>query len=277
MDKRKIFKQKNIIFALFVAAVGLICLAPNNEYIKSLGSIFLISGIYSIVESYYLKKSMIDMVIEKVKLDKDIEESGLIEVGANLGDIHYQEYYKEAKFNIDILHVYARTWTNTNFDFIKETVLNKRCKLRVVLINPCSQFMPALEKHYGYSEGELKKYIEEVTKQWKKLAQMVEEKHKYFSDRTYRKSHSKSYKTKEYGNVEFYYYNGQPTNSLYRIDDKMIMISTKTSRDRSVHIPYMIYAKKDNPNNMYDIFLNEMEKVIKEAECVDLLREIEEK
>lgn len=216
------------------------------------------------------------MVIEKVKLQKDIEESGLIEVGANLGDIHYQNYFKVATSNIDLLHVYARTWTNTNFDFIKETVLNKKCRLRIVLLNPESPFVPALEKHYGYSGGELKKYIIEVTKQWKLLAEMVEEKRRYFSDRSYRKTHRKSYETTAYGRVELYYYNGQPTNSLYRIDDKIVLVCTKTSRDRSIHIPYMIYEKGKNQNNMYDIFSQEMEKTIKEAASVNLLGDNEE-
>lgn len=271
MDKSNLFKQKNIIIALVLTVIGLICLTRDNNYCQSVGSILLISGIYSIIESYYLKKSMIEMVIEKVNLDKSIDQTGLIEVGCNLGNIPYQDYFKDANSTIDLLHVYARTWTNTNYDFIKDVVLNKRCKLRITLLNPNSPFAAALESHYGYQEGELKKYIQEVTLQWKKLATTVEEKHKYFADRAYRKSHKTSYKTKEFGSVELYYYNGQPTNSLYRIDNKIIMVNTKTSKDRSVHIPYLIYAKNDNPACMYDVYLAEMEKVIKEADKIDLL------
>lgn len=271
MDKLKIFKQKNIIWGLFVGILGLICLTIQNDYVESIGSIFLISGVYSIVESYYLKKAMIDMVIEKVKLDKDIDESGLTEIGSNIGDIRYQEYFKNANANIDIVHVYARTWTNTNYDFIKETVFNKKCKLRVVLLNPDSLFVPALEKHYGYSEGELKKYIIELTQQWRSLALKVDEKRMYFSDKTYRKAHKKSYNTKIYGSVELYYYNGQPTNSLYRIDDRIVTVSTKTSQGRSTHIPYMIYKKNNNPNSLYDVFEDEIDKIIKEALNINLL------
>ena len=180
---------------------------------------------------------MIDMVIEKVNLDNSIDETGLMEVGINIGNIHYQEFFFYSNSNIDILHVYARTWTNTNYEFIKDTVLNKKCRLRVILLNTESLFVPALEKHYGYSEGDLVKYINEVTQQWINLAELVAEKRKYFTDTTYRKKNKKSYRTKEYGSVEIYYYNGQPTNSLYRVDDNMIMVSAKTSKDRSVHIP----------------------------------------
>jgi len=271
MDKGKIFGQKNVIVALAVGVIGLVCLAVPHPYVQSLGSIFLISGIYSIIESYYLRKSMIDMVIEKVQLDSSIDETGLVKVGANLADIPYQSYFKEASSHIDILHVYARTWTNTNYDFIKDAVLNTRCRLRVILINPESLFVPALEKHYGYSAGDLKKYIEEVTQQWKQLAKEVEEKRKFCTDKTYRRNHRKSYKNRICGNVELYYFNGQPTNSLYRIDDKMITVGTKTSKDRSVHIPYMIYTNNDNSNNMYKMYLAELEKIVKEAEKVDLV------
>ncbi|WP_312368660.1 hypothetical protein [Lachnoclostridium sp.] len=276
MDKWKIFRQKNIIVSLVVVVAGLICLSISNDYVQSIGSILLISGIYSIIESYYLKKSMIDVVIEKVKLDNSINETGLLEVGANLGDIHYQDYFKSANANIDILHVYARTWTNTNYDFIKEVVVHKKCKLRVVLLNPDSPFIPALEKHYEYSVGDLAKYINEVTQQWKSLAKIVEEKHKFYTDKAYRRAHRISYKTKEYGSVELYYHNGQPANSLYRIDDNLITVSTKTSKDRSVHIPYMIYKKNNNATSMYDMYLSEMDKVIEEAKKVNLLGENEE-
>lgn len=275
MDKYKIFKQKNLIVGLAITVFGGIFIYTKVDFLNSIGSILLISGIYTVVESYYLKKSLVDMVIEKVKLDKSIDETGLIEVGANLGNIHYQDYFKEANLNIDILHIYARTWTTNNFDFIKEIVLNKKCELRIVLLNPDSPFVPALENHFGYQAGELRKYITEVTAQWKGLAQLVNEKRKYFTDRKFKRSHKKSYGTKEYGSVELFYNNGQPTNCLYRIDDIMIMVNTKTSKDKSIHIPYSIYKNNKSTCSMYNIYLEEINKIIEQAQSVNLLSESE--
>lgn len=54
---------------------------------------------------------------------------------------------------------------------------------------------------------------------WKSLYYEVEEKRR----RCFKKGNS-SYKNKKCGTVELYYFNGQPTNSLYRIDNKMIVV-----------------------------------------------------
>lgn len=116
------------------------------------------------------------MVIQKVSLDKEIDDTGLIKIDSTLTDINYKEQFENAKTNIDIVHNYARTWTTNNFDFIKQTVLNTECQLRVVLLNPKSPFVPALEKHYNYSEGHLVELINEVSDKWKSLYDEVEEK-----------------------------------------------------------------------------------------------------
>ena len=139
--------------------------------------------------------------------------TGLIKIDSVLTNIDYKGQFENATSNIDIVHNYARTWTTNNFDFIKNTVMNKECHLRVVLLNPESPFVPALEKHYGYAEGHLVDLINEVTATWRSLYYDVEEKRKACL-----KKKSSTYKNKHCGSVELYYFNGQPTNSLYRID-----------------------------------------------------------
>ncbi|MBE6805648.1 MAG: hypothetical protein E7526_03870 [Ruminococcaceae bacterium] len=277
MDKNKIFKQKNIILALGVTIVGLILLfIKEPEFLGDIGSILLISGVYSILDSYFLKQSMTDMIIEKINLDKAVDDTGLVDIGSNLRNINYQKYFEEAKKNIDILHVYARTWTTNNFDFIKDTVMNNECRLRIILLNPDSPFVSALETHYDYQPGELKKYINEVVSQWKKLAYELEIKKRYFTDKKYRKKNRKSYKTNKCGTIELYFNNGQPTNSIYRIDEKIIMVSTKTSKDKSIRAPYFIYCNNKIENNVFSMYVKEIEKVIDEGEKVELVSEAKE-
>lgn len=270
----RLFKQKNVIIALVTAILGGLLIFYGttelslSELASSIGSILLISGIYSIIESYYLKKSLIDMIIDKVKLDKNIDDKGILEIGSKLSNIKYDELFTNAKEHIDIVHIYARTWTTNNFDFIKDTVMNKNCDLRIVLINPNSEFVPALEKHFGYPSGKLKELIEEVSEQWKTLFIDVYTKEKYLTDRRLR--NRKSYKNKEYGSVELYYYNGQPTNSIYRVDDKIVIVESKTSKAKSSSLPYIIYKDNGLDNCMYELYTKEIECIIREAEKFDL-------
>lgn len=276
-----LYKLKNVIIAFFVAIVGIVLIwigsTKEISWVESIGSVFLISGVYTVIDTYFLKKTLVDLVVEKVKLDSHIESTGVIEIGTNLSKIQYQDYFQEANSCIDIVHIYARTWTNNNFDFIRNTVLNKDCKLRVVLINPESKFISPLESHFGYKDGDLIKYINEVTKKWLDLYIEIKEKQKYFTDKTYRRKNRKSYASKKYGSLELYYYNGQPTNSLYRIDQKLIVVTTKTSSKKTINVPYTIYKDLENNNTLYGVYKREIEEIIKEATKVDLDRLIEEK
>ena len=259
MKNKKIFSLKHVIIILFCVIIGLVLIASGNNFLSNVGAVLLVSGVYTVVDNMYLKESLIELVIEKVSLDKDIESKGLVKIGATLTEIDYKNLFENAKSNIDIVHNYARTWTTNNYDFIKKTVLNSECKIRVVLLNPDSPFIPALEKHYGYSEGHLVELINEVSERWKGLAKEVAEKR---AACTLKKS--SSYKNKKCGEVELFYFNGQPTNSFYRIDDKIIVVNSKSSKEKSVYLPYSIY-KENGETGLYSVYLKEIETIIDEA------------
>ena len=258
------FLSRHIIVALGCAIIGILCMWLGNQLVSNIGSVLLVSGIYTIIDNMYLKKSLLELVIQKVSLDKEIDDTGLIKIDSVLTDIGYRELFEKAASNIDIIHNYARTWTTNNFDFIRNTVMNKECRLRVVLLNPESPFVPALEKHYGYAEGHLAELINEVTEKWKSLYCDVEEKRKVCSEKK-----SSTYKNKHYGSVELYYFNGQPTNSLYRIDNRIVVVNAKNSKEKSVFLPYTIFLN-NGEKGLYHVYLKEIETIIKEAEKVDL-------
>lgn len=258
------FSLRHIIVALGCAIIGILFMWKGNQLISNVGSVLLVSGIYSIVDNMYLKKSLIELVIQKVSLDKEIDNTGLIKIDSVLTNIDYKGQFEKATSNIDIVHNYARTWTTNNFDFIKNAVMNKECHLRVVLLNPKSSFVPALEKHYGYPEGRLVELINEVSETWRSLYCDVEEKR-----RACLKKRSSTYKNKHYGSIELYYFNGQPTNSLYRIDDKIIVVNAKNSKEKSVYLPYLVF-QDNGEKGLYHVYLNEIEMIIKEAVKVEL-------
>lgn len=258
------FSLRHIIVALICAIIGILFMWWGNPLVSNIGSVLLVSGIYTIIDNMYLKKSLIELVIQKVSLDKEIDDTGLIRIDSVLTNIGYKEHFEQATSNIDIIHNYARTWTTNNFDFIKNTIMNKGCHLRVVLLNPESPFVPALEKHYGYAEGHLIELINEVTEKWKSLYYEVEEKRKACL-----KKKNSSYKNKQCGSVELYYFNGQPTNSLYRIDNKIIVVNAKNSKEKSIYLPYTVF-QNNGEKGLYHVYLQEIETIIKEAIKVEL-------
>lgn len=258
------FSLRHIIVSLICAIIGILCICTGYSLVSNVGSVLLVSGIYTIIDNMYLKKSLIELIIQKVRLDKEIDDTGLIKVDSTLTNIEYKEYYENAKSYIDIVHNYARTWTTNNFDFIRDAVMNKECRLRVVLLNPESLFIPALEAHYGYAEGQLIALIDEVTDKWKSLSHDVEEKREACL-----KKKNSTYKNKYCGSVELYYFNGQPTNSLYRIDDKIIVVNAKNSKEKSVYLPYTIF-QDNGEKGLYQIYLKEIDTIIKEAKRVEL-------
>lgn len=258
------FKDKHVILSLICAVVGILCMWLGNDLIENVGSVLLISGIYTIIDNMFLKESLIDLVVKKVKLDKEIDDTGLTQIDSTLTNINYKDYIENAQNNIDIIHNYGRTWTTNNFDFIKNTVMNKECKVRVVLLNPESLFVSALERHYGYSDGHLVDLIKEVTEKWKSLdKELIAKKEEC------KKKRNSTYKNKKCGELELYYFNGQPTNSLYKIDNKIIVVSSKNSKEKSVYLPYYIF-EDNGEKGLYHTYEEEIENIINEAQKVEL-------
>lgn len=52
----------------------------GNALFSSVGSVLLISGIYTIIDNVYLKKLLIVYVMHNVSLDKKVDETGLIKI-----------------------------------------------------------------------------------------------------------------------------------------------------------------------------------------------------
>ena len=258
------FFSNSIITALLLVIIGGASVLTHK--FSELGSVILVSGVYTIIDNMFLKQSLVNLVIDKVNLDKDIDDAGLVKLDNDLSSIPYKTYLEDAKKNIDIVHNYGRTWTTNNIDYIKKSVLEGECTARVVLLNPESPFIPALEKHYNYKDGTLVTHIEEVVEIWKELFREVEAKKRGIG----RKGKS-TYKNKKCGNIELYYFNGQPTNSLYRIDDRVVVVTAKNSKAKSSYLPYAIYQKKPL-DGLFNVYVNEIESIIKEATPVELGR-----
>ena len=190
-----------------------------------------------------------------MKIKEGMDLTGLEEIVPGIAEINYKYYFKNAHQNIDIVHIYARTWTNNNIDEIKERLLRSNCKVRVVLVDPESKFVPALENHFKYPDGQLKSMINEVSLLWRDLY------NKNQKEKRSRKSTQ--------GQLELYYHCGQPTNSMYRIDDRIVVVQTKSTEEKTTRMPALIFKHTNKKECFYNIYLKEIEQLIRESRRVD--------
>ncbi|MCQ2014666.1 hypothetical protein [Clostridium butyricum] len=259
--KNKNFKGKYIIGALILGLVGVLmlflCELIGDGIIKNLvseiGSAILISGILGIIDEYVLKEGLVELILEKINIRDEVNKTGLEEIVSGITEINYKYYFKNAKKNIDIIHIYGRTWTNNNIDEITDRILRTNCKVRVILVNPESKFVPGLEEHFQYESGKLKTLITDVSKVWKSK----------YDKKLLQKKRSTQ------GSIKLYYHNGQPTNSMYRIDDRIIIVQTKTTQEKTTRMPAIIFRDTNKEDCFYNIYLKEIEQLVKESKEID--------
>lgn len=56
MKEENRFSLRHIVVALICAIVGILCMWRGNPLISNVGSVLLVSGIYTIIDNMYLKK-----------------------------------------------------------------------------------------------------------------------------------------------------------------------------------------------------------------------------
>ncbi|MDM8129344.1 hypothetical protein QUV80_12855, partial [Paraclostridium benzoelyticum] len=235
--KKEKFRDKNIIVVLFLAIVGLVALFLSEcmnvgfwkNIVNQVSLAILISGILGIINEYILKETLVELILDKLRIKSEVDTTGLEEILAGITEINYKNYFKKAKKHVDIVHIYGRTWTNNNIDEIMDRIMASNCKVRVVLVDPESPFVHGLENHFDYKEGEIKRHIEEVTSIWKEKYKKIE-----------KTQSSGKRKPKNLGKIELYYQKGQPTNAMYGVDDRIIVIQTKTTKEKTTRLPAMI-------------------------------------
>lgn len=214
-----------------------------------------ISGILGLINEYILKESLIEIILSKINLKQSIDKTGIEHVYTNIKEVDYDYYFSKSKSKIDIVHVYGQTWTNTHLDEIKSRLLKSNCKIRVVLLSPTSEFIPALAADYNISSDELRQKIYDVTELWRDLA----------------KCKVKSSGKKTQSNLEVYYSSGKPFFSLYRIDDRVIQISSRMSTGKSKALPVLICKNTFKAEDLYDFYVEEIQLIIDQSEKITLI------
>lgn len=228
-----------------------------KDIVENIATAFFFTGIFGLVQEYVLKDSLVHLILSKLRLKQDIDRTGIESIFFGISEINYPFFLNKAKQNIDIIHIYGRTWTNNNKDEIEERLLNSNCKIRVVLLSPNSPYVPALATHYGKTATELQQTMKEVSRTWKTV---YEKKQQQSNRRRGRRSQS---------SIELYYHNSIPSNSLYRIDDRIIFVQSKMTKGKTKMLPSFIFRKNEKSVSLYNDHLLEIETLIEESTSVD--------
>lgn len=255
------------IFALIVIGGLFIVFSEmiNNDFWSSvcnnIASALFITGVFGLINEYFLKDKLVELILSKLSLKESIDNTGIEMVFSNISEIDYNFFFKRAKKNIDIFHVYGRTWTNNHIDEIKEKLLQSNCRIRVIILSPDSEFIPALATAYDITPEELRARIYEVEKIWRDL---FKEKQRVKKRRTQ-------------SVLELYHNKGKPFYSLYRVDDRVIQVTSKITKGKTKTLPSIVCKDTYKGSDLYDFYKNEIEEAIRQSEQVDLYKDILQK
>ncbi|UNP78281.1 hypothetical protein MN033_08885 [Bacillus nitratireducens] len=248
----KFLKAHYMFCMVLFIAIGLVilCISYNvtNNFLKNflddIASLFIVSAAVGVITEVFLKERITEFILEKLKIKEETNQAGLISIVENQ-EFNFGEYFSKSKDEIDIVHVYSKSWTTNNISKIKEKIRNSNCKVRVVLLNPESEFVNGLAKYtYNCSKDDLVRRMMEARKLWEELQQ------------------GKGSKS----SIKLYYTNCLPMHSLYRFDDYLVHIQSKATAGRTNNLPTIIYKKDSKKNNFYKKHLEEIEELISFAD-----------
>ena len=232
--------------ALFVIANKIKSVALLN-FFNSVGAVLIVSGVYNVIYEYILKTKLINLIVEKVKLKSSIDKVGINDIMLRSDDVPYRELIRETKSAMTIVHAYGATWTRNYIEIIKQQCLQRNIDITVILLSINSKFCDSIEVHYGKEKGSMANSIQRVTEYWKELGKEVSAK----------------------SVLKVYYFDGNPVHSLYKFDNRIVVVSNKISNKLSLNLPCIICnQKKEVKEGLYYIYEEEIGELISEENLI---------
>lgn len=245
----------NVFFLLF--GVGLLYIGTKlssqviQEILNNIASLFIIAGVYNVISEYFLKKKYLELILSKVKLSNKISDCGLTDIILNINEIQYNDFFNAATQKIDIVHVYAKTWTNNNLEAIKNQLIkHTNVELNLLLLAPDSSVIKSLSETYGGTTSKTIESMEYVAHMWLDMFDEVKGACEFK------------------GKLNLFYHHGQPAYSIYRADNKMICVLNKLSKGRTQQLPTLICEKVEDEKNLFNVFEIEINNLMKTSKKV---------
>lgn len=245
---------------MILAGVLIAIIADLSKDIFIIGNVLddiagalLISGSIGIIDKYILHNQLINLVIGKVNLKKTIDITGMTEVHLGWRDLPYAKLFATTKYNIDVVHAYASTWTNLYADDFVNLLKTKEINIRIVLLDPDSdEIISTYARQYNRTPEELKAQIKGVLRKWKNIYERsgIQDKNR----------------------LQLYVQNGVQTMALYRFDNTVISTSLPISKIQSgaYKLPSFICENHEQKTDLFRVYTQEIEDVINEARKLDI-------
>lgn len=256
---KEIVKNVNLkasIFIIIFLSVGIICICISYTelfltnilvqlILREIGGLFLVSSSVSLVWELFAKRKLLDEIIAKTNLNRDIMDTGIFKITDSflkISNDEWKSFFKSAK-EIDFFFCYARSWRRNRRDDFNEIKKKGNIQIRVILPDPNhSDTINELARRFNYSSQDLKNMIEEAINYFKGL--------------------------KENSNIklQLQLLKEAPLYSIYRFDD-IIIFAIFTHRGNE-SVPTFICEKE---GTLYNYFFNEFEQILNKT--VDILNE----
>lgn len=212
----------------------------------SIGSVFIVSGVYNVIYEYGIRNSMFNVIRKELGIKDFIVSAGVDSIWLQLNDIPYKSLFHDVKAEVDIVHSYGNSWNDANYDYIKDVLQQKKgVIIRVILLSPKSKLINGLYELYRKETvNELLQSMKKSIKYWFELSDIA----------------------KDNGNtVKIYYHEQNPTHSLYRFDDKIVNVANLITKTRTSKLPTIICKKNEKyTDTLFSNYYSEIEELLKD-------------
>ncbi len=214
-------------------------------FIGTISSYLLVSSILDFFNKSNHDDELINKVCDCIDGESSATEFGVIKI-YNKDTKVSKKILTDARKCIDIMHVYAQSWTGSNRTELINALKNKKIIMRVILADFRSE---VIVNNYNnqYNTKDISKTIQDVIKTWKEI---------------YIESGSNN-------NLKLYLYNGNIVNAIYLNEENVIAKHFASSKARHCDEMTVIECKKKS-NGLYDRYKKEINYVIDESEEISL-------
>jgi hypothetical protein len=138
---------------------------------REAGALLLVSGVIALLWDLLGKRALLDEVLAKAQLSRDIDEAGVSRITGTFqsAKLDWSSYFRTVN-NLDIFVSYARSWRNNHLEELKRVAGKKNACIRVILPDPeHKQTVLELSRRFDYDPGHLVNLIEEAKVEFDRL------------------------------------------------------------------------------------------------------------
>ena len=138
---------------------------------REAGALLLVSGVITLLWDLLGKRALLDEVLAKAQLSRDIDEAGVSRITDSFQSekLDWASYFRAGN-NLDLFVSYARSWRNTHLEELRRLARKKNARIRVVLPDPeDEQTVLELSRRYDYAPDRLVSLIEEAKVEFDRL------------------------------------------------------------------------------------------------------------